>query len=230
MKETSPSPKYTDRIRSWVNSKANGGTHHASRRPEPDLLPISSPRTTSSLRSNSTAKALDIGNNTNANSKANPNSNYATNNSSNHNDNHNGVAVAAKATTGPAAPSTGGVRDGTGPVSALSPQASRQGSVVAGEGSQKAQRNIAIRFLLTLKQIMFYSKLNIMLVFVPIGIIVQEIPGTTPVVKFTMNALAIIPLAGLLSYATESVARKLGDSLGALLNVTFGNAVELIIL
>ncbi|KAH8681998.1 Ca2+ transporter [Xylariales sp. PMI_506] len=44
-----------------------------------------------------------------------------------------------------------------------------------------------------------------------------------------MNAIAIIPLAGLLSHATESVARKLGDAIGALLNVTFGNAVELII-
>lgn len=45
-----------------------------------------------------------------------------------------------------------------------------------------------------------------------------------------MNAIAIIPLAGLLTYATESVAHKLGDTLGALLNVSFGNAVELIIL
>ena len=47
---------------------------------------------------------------------------------------------------------------------------------------------------------------------------------------FAMNAIAIIPLAGLLSHATESVAHKLGDTLGALLNVSFGNAVELIIL
>ncbi|KAI4271845.1 MAG: hypothetical protein LQ337_005713 [Flavoplaca oasis] len=44
-----------------------------------------------------------------------------------------------------------------------------------------------------------------------------------------MNAVAIIPLAGLLSYATESVAREMGDTVGALMNVTFGNAVELII-
>ena len=44
-----------------------------------------------------------------------------------------------------------------------------------------------------------------------------------------MNCIAIIPLAGLLAFATESVAAKMGDALGALLNVTFGNAVELII-
>ncbi len=48
-------------------------------------------------------------------------------------------------------------------------------------------------------------------------------------VIFAMNALAIVPLASLLSYATESVASRLGDTIGALLNVTFGNAVELII-
>ncbi|SPQ18461.1 de59bd48-ff8c-44bb-9daa-8e2ccbac04d6 [Thermothielavioides terrestris] len=44
-----------------------------------------------------------------------------------------------------------------------------------------------------------------------------------------MNAVAIVPLAGVLSYATESVASRLGDTVGALMNVTFGNAVELII-
>ena len=45
-----------------------------------------------------------------------------------------------------------------------------------------------------------------------------------------MNAIAIIPLSGLLSYATESVASTMGDTVGALMNVTFGNAVELVIL
>src|SRR5690242_20189592 len=39
----------------------------------------------------------------------------------------------------------------------------------------------------------------------------------------------MLTVAGLLSHATESVARRLGDTIGALMNVTFGNAVELII-
>jgi len=77
---------------------------------------------------------------------------------------------------------------------------------------------------------MLYSWLNVLLVFVPVGIIVEVLPGMPPAIVFSMNALAIIPLAGLLSFATESVAHKMGDSVGALLNVTFGNAVELIIL
>lgn len=46
---------------------------------------------------------------------------------------------------------------------------------------------------------------------------------------FATNAIAIVPLAGLLSHATESLASRVGDSIGALMNVTFGNAVELII-
>lgn len=75
-----------------------------------------------------------------------------------------------------------------------------------------------------------YSWVNVLLVFVPVGIVVAKVPGVPAGVVFTMNCVAVIPLAGLLSHATESVARNMGDSLGALLNVTFGNAVELIIL
>lgn len=54
--------------------------------------------------------------------------------------------------------------------------------------------------------------------------------GINPTIVFVMNAIAIVPLAGLLSFATEAVAHRLGDTIGALMNVTFGNAVELIIL
>lgn len=52
----------------------------------------------------------------------------------------------------------------------------------------------------------------------------------SPTVVFSINAVAIIPLAWMLGYATECVASDLGDTVGALMNVTFGNAVELIIL
>ncbi|KAI4104913.1 MAG: hypothetical protein L6R37_003037 [Teloschistes peruensis] len=44
-----------------------------------------------------------------------------------------------------------------------------------------------------------------------------------------MNAVAIIPLAALLAHATQCVAIEMGDTIGALMNITFGNAVELII-
>jgi Ca2+:H+ antiporter len=73
------------------------------------------------------------------------------------------------------------------------------------------------------------SWVNVLLVFVPVGIAVAQIESLKGPVAFSMNAIAIIPLAGLLSYATESVAAQMGDAIGALMNVTFGNAVELII-
>ena len=68
-----------------------------------------------------------------------------------------------------------------------------------------------------------------LLVFVPLGV-ASHVAHLNPNIVFAMNAVAVIPLAGLLTYATESVAHPLGDTLGALLNVSFGNAVELIIL
>jgi Ca2+:H+ antiporter len=46
---------------------------------------------------------------------------------------------------------------------------------------------------------------------------------------FLASAAAIIPLAGLMGRATESLAETLGAGIGGLLNATFGNAAELII-
>ncbi|KAH9845324.1 putative sodium, calcium exchanger protein isoform 2A [Teratosphaeria destructans] len=84
------------------------------------------------------------------------------------------------------------------------------------------------RFLRHTKNALLHSWVNVLLIFVPIGIAVDAV-GLSPGIIFGMNAIAIIPLAGLLAHATECVAARLGDTLGALLNVSFGNAVELII-
>ncbi|AEO70642.1 uncharacterized protein THITE_122601 [Thermothielavioides terrestris NRRL 8126] len=89
-------------------------------------------------------------------------------------------------------------------------------------------KNIAVRFLVAVKVVIWSSPVNLLLVFVPVGIAVHFARMQAGVV-FAMNAVAIVPLAGVLSYATESVASRLGDTVGALMNVTFGNAVELII-
>ncbi|KAF7171350.1 hypothetical protein CNMCM5623_003746 [Aspergillus felis] len=85
-----------------------------------------------------------------------------------------------------------------------------------------------IRFGRHTKEVLCHSWVNVLLVFVPAGIAVEAV-GLNPAVIFAMNAVAIIPLAGILSHATECVASRLGDTVGALINVTFGNAVELII-
>ncbi|KAF2473960.1 calcium/proton exchanger [Lindgomyces ingoldianus] len=74
------------------------------------------------------------------------------------------------------------------------------------------------------------SWINILLVFVPIGFALEYAHihnGAVPV--FIVNFIAIIPLAGMLSYATEELALRVGETLGGLLNASFGNAVELIV-
>ena len=78
------------------------------------------------------------------------------------------------------------------------------------------------------KATLFSNYVNVFLVFVPLGIIAGAV-GWNPTVVFVLNFLAIIPLASLLSFATEELSAKLGQTLGGLLNATFGNAVELIV-
>ncbi|KAI5475854.1 pentafunctional AROM polypeptide [Pseudohyphozyma bogoriensis] len=51
----------------------------------------------------------------------------------------------------------------------------------------------------------------------------------SPTVTFAMSFAAIIPLAALLGFATEELALRTSDTIGGLLNATFGNCVELII-
>ena len=50
-----------------------------------------------------------------------------------------------------------------------------------------------------------------------------------PVLVFVTACVAVVPLAGLMGDATESLAERTGPTFGGLLNATFGNAAELII-
>lgn len=68
-----------------------------------------------------------------------------------------------------------------------------------------------------------------LLVFVPVVFITQNLRPDAHTLLFALSVLAIIPLAGLLSHATESVAAKTGDAAGGLLNATLGNLTELVI-
>jgi Ca2+:H+ antiporter len=70
--------------------------------------------------------------------------------------------------------------------------------------------------------------LNILLIFVPIAFVLRY-TGASPTWVFVSSALAIVPLAGWLSRATEELASHLGAAVGGLLNATFGNATELIV-
>ena len=72
------------------------------------------------------------------------------------------------------------------------------------------------------------KKLNWLLVFIPIAIVLSRI-GSNSILVFATAALAIVPLAGLMGEATEVLAEYLGPTLGGLLNATLGNAPEIII-
>jgi Ca2+:H+ antiporter len=68
-----------------------------------------------------------------------------------------------------------------------------------------------------------------LLVFVPIVFVVEHLRPGAHTLLFVLSVLAIVPLAALLSRATESVAAKTGDAVGGLLNATLGNLTELVI-
>ena len=68
-----------------------------------------------------------------------------------------------------------------------------------------------------------------LLAFVPVVFATQKLKPEAHTLLFLLSVLAIVPLATLLSHATESVAAKTGDAVGGLLNATLGNLTELVI-
>jgi len=68
-----------------------------------------------------------------------------------------------------------------------------------------------------------------LLVFVPVVFVAAKLKHEAHTLLFVLSVLAVVPLATLLSHATESVAAKTGDAVGGLLNATLGNLTELII-
>ena len=83
--------------------------------------------------------------------------------------------------------------------------------------------------LKTLLREIRHNPLLWLLVFVPVVFVAANLRPEAHTVLFVLSVLAIVPLAGLLSHATESVAAKTGDSVGGLLNATLGNLTELVI-
>jgi cobalamin synthase len=84
-------------------------------------------------------------------------------------------------------------------------------------------------FVAAIRAIVLSSWLNALLLVVPLAI-ASYVAHAPPTVIFTANVIAIIPLSALLTYATENISRESGDALGASINVTFGNLVEIVIL
>lgn len=101
-------------------------------------------------------------------------------------------------------------------------------SSTPGDQSENPLVRYPATWLTVTKITLLSSYVNILLVFVPLGI-VAGVTGWDPVTVFALNFFAIVPLAAVLSFATEEIAMKLGQTLGGLMNATFGNAVELIV-
>ena len=68
-----------------------------------------------------------------------------------------------------------------------------------------------------------------LLAVVPVVFAAKAIDPEAHTLLFVLSVLAIVPLATLLSTATESVASRTGDTVGGLLNATLGNLTELVI-
>lgn len=68
-----------------------------------------------------------------------------------------------------------------------------------------------------------------LLALVPVALVAAQLVPTAHTLLFVLSVLAIVPLAALLSHATEAVAEKTGDAAGGLLNATLGNLTELVI-
>jgi Ca2+:H+ antiporter len=83
--------------------------------------------------------------------------------------------------------------------------------------------------VLTLLHDIRHNPLLWLLVFVPAALAGEQLAPDAHRLLFALSVLAIVPLAALLSHATESVAAKTGDAVGGLLNATLGNLTELVI-
>src|SRR5258708_34359106 len=62
-----------------------------------------------------------------------------------------------------------------------------------------------------------------MLIFVPAVLVEEMVAPHSHTLLFVLSVLAIVPLAALLSHATEAVATKTGAAVGGLLHATLGN-------
>jgi Ca2+:H+ antiporter len=75
---------------------------------------------------------------------------------------------------------------------------------------------------------LYSSYMNVLLIFVPIGIVAGAL-GWPDVAVFFLNCLAIIPLAPLIAFSTRQLSASVGLVFGGLLNATLSNAVEMIV-
>ena len=86
----------------------------------------------------------------------------------------------------------------------------------------------SVTFLQSFKIAFKQTRIHYILLVIPFAILSGILEwGSVP--TFWLNFFAIIPLASLLGFATEELAKSVGTTIGGLLNATFGNTVELLV-
>lgn len=70
----------------------------------------------------------------------------------------------------------------------------------------------------------------LLFIFIPISLALEHFKPDAYTLIFFTSALSIIPIARLISQSTENLAHYTGEAIGGLLNATFGNFPELIII
>lgn len=95
--------------------------------------------------------------------------------------------------------------------------ASRNNSASVSEESHNQRFTVISQ----IKAVILSSPANFLMVMIPAGITLNYI-HVSPIAIFVTNFIAIIPLAAILGYATEEIAHYTGETVGGLLNATFG--------
>ncbi|KAG8761165.1 hypothetical protein FRC12_009445, partial [Ceratobasidium sp. 428] len=78
-------------------------------------------------------------------------------------------------------------------------------------------------WIVSTKYLLLSSWFNVLLLFIPLSLVSEKLDWDAGL-RFAFSFVAIIPLAKLLGDATEQVSMRLGQTLGGLLNASFGNA------
>lgn len=103
-----------------------------------------------------------------------------------------------------------------------------QNGSVSGDFPYSGNKILQNSVCRSIKTVVFSNKLNLLMPFGPLAIMVHNLTGHKGWVFF-LSLLGITPLAERLGYATEQLTFFTGATVGGLLNATFGNATELII-
>jgi Ca2+:H+ antiporter len=75
---------------------------------------------------------------------------------------------------------------------------------------------------------LFCGYANVLLVFVPIGIVAGTLGWPVEAV-FLLNLLAIVPLAPIMAFSIDKLSASIGHVFNGLIKVTLGSAVEMIV-